>query len=138
MFSKIDLASGYHQVRIAPADVQKTAFRTRYGHFEFTVLPFGLCNAPATFHAPGQRLMNEVLHSYLDEFVIVYLDDIAIYSKPHDEHLEHLRLTLTKLRESKCAFGVDRMELQEFDFDIVHRPGHTNIVADALSRRPDY
>lgn len=113
VFSKIDLASGYHQVRIAPEDVHKTAFRTRYGHYEFTVLPFGLCNAPATF----QRLMNDTLFDYVDKFVIVYLDDICIYSPDSATHLEHLRLVLDKLREAKlvgklkkCEFGIPRME----------------------------
>lgn len=113
VFSKIDLLWGYHQVRVAPEDIPKTAFRTRYGHYEFTVLPFGLCNAPATF----QRLMNDVLMPYLDDFCIVYLDDIAIYSASPEEHLVHLEKVLTKLREhklvaklSKCEFGVDSME----------------------------
>lgn len=108
VFSKIDLQSGYHQVRIATEDIPKTAFRTRYGHFEWTVMPFGLTNAPATF----QALMNSVLRPYLYRFVLVYLDDILIYSRTPEEHAEHLRLVLTALRAhklyaklSKCAFG---------------------------------
>ena len=113
VFSKIDLVSGYFQVRIAEDDIAKTAFRTRYGHYEFTVMPFGLCNAPATF----QRMMNDILREHLDSFVIVYLDDILIYSKTKEEHAAHLRQVLTLLRQnqlyakaSKCEFGMPKTE----------------------------
>ena len=106
-FSRIDLRSGYHQVRIAEGDVPKTAFRTRYGHFEFTVLAFGLTNAPATF----MQLMHDVFRPYLDDFVIVFLDDILVYSRTENEHVEHVKTVLKTLRErklyakaSKCDF----------------------------------
>jgi hypothetical protein len=107
IFSKIDLRSGYYQVRIKEDDINKTAFRTRYGHFEFTVVPFGLSNAPVVFIC----LMNGVFREYLDKFVIVFLDDILIYSKSEEEHEHHLRMVLQVLMEhqlyaklSKCSF----------------------------------
>jgi len=113
VFSKLDLASGYHQVRMADDSIPKTAFRTRYGHFEFRVLPFGLTNAPATF----QHMMNSVLAPHLDKFALVYLDDILIYSKSVEEHKVHLAAVLSLLekhnlfaKRSKCAFGLSSVE----------------------------
>ena len=107
VLSKIDLRSGYHQLRINESDVFKTAFRTRFGHYEFIVVPFGLTNAPVVF----MNLMNNVLRKYLDQFVQVFLVDILIYSKNEKEHEEHLRIVLSYLKEhqlygklSKCYF----------------------------------
>ena len=97
VYSKIDLQSGYHQLRIKPEDVQKTAFRTRYAHYEFTVMPFGLTNAPAAF----MSLMNRVFQGCLDRFVVIFIDDILVYSRSDEEHAEHLRAVLQILREEK-------------------------------------
>ncbi|KAL4026595.1 hypothetical protein IC575_015031 [Cucumis melo] len=97
VFSKIDLRSGYHQLRIKDEDVPKTTFRSRYGHYEFIVMAFGLTNAPAVF----MDLMNRVFREFLDTFVIVFIDDILIYSKTEAEHEEHLRMVLQTLRDNK-------------------------------------
>ena len=95
VFSKIDLRFGYHQVRIKDEDIFKTAFRTRYGHYEFVVMSFELTNAPAVFMC----LMNNVMHKYLDKFVVVLIDDILIYLKSEEEHEEHLKIVLQELRQ---------------------------------------
>jgi hypothetical protein len=107
IFSKIDLRSGYHQLKIWESDIPKTTFCTRYGLYEYTMMSFGLTNAPAYF----MYLMNKVFMEYLDRFIIVFIDDILIFSKTTEEHEEHLRLVLEKLRSnqlyakfSKCEF----------------------------------
>jgi hypothetical protein len=97
VFSKIDLRSGYHQLRIRESDLPKTAFCTRYGLYEYTIMSFRLMNAPAYF----MYLMNKVFMEYLDKFVVVSIDDILIYSKIEEEHEEHLRLVLEKLRANQ-------------------------------------
>ncbi|GJW05931.1 putative reverse transcriptase domain-containing protein [Tanacetum coccineum] len=111
VYSKIDLRSGYHQLRVREEDISKTAFRTRYGHYEFQVMPFGLTNAPAVF----MDLMNRVCKPYLDRFVIVFIDDILIYSKSRKEHEGHLKLILNLLKKeelyakfSKCEFWLSK------------------------------
>ncbi|GJX78418.1 putative reverse transcriptase domain-containing protein [Tanacetum coccineum] len=113
VYSKIDLRSGYHQLRIKEEDIQITAFRTRYGHFEFQVMPFGLTSAPAVF----MDLMNRVCKPYLDKFVIVFIDDILVYSKDEEEHGKHLKIILELLKKerlyamfSKCDFWQDSVQ----------------------------
>ncbi|GBG83189.1 hypothetical protein CBR_g36805 [Chara braunii] len=105
-FSKIDLKSGYHQIEVHPDDQCKTAFRTRYGHYEFIVMPFGLTNAPATF----QRCMNDLFRPWLDRFVVVYLDDILVFSRTLEEHQGHLKQVLEKLREANFKINEKKCE----------------------------
>ena len=98
VYSKIDLRTDYHQLRVREANIPKTAFRTRYGHFEFTVMPFGLVNAPAAF----MDHMHRVFQPYLDLFVVVFMGDMLIYSKSKEDHEGHLRIVLQTLREHQC------------------------------------
>ena len=112
VFSKIDFRSGYHQLKIKAGDVPKITFRTWYGHYEFLVMPFGLTNAPAAF----MDLMNRVFKPYLDTFIIVFIDDILLYSWSKEEQTKHLRIILQILRDkqlytkfSKCAFWLEKV-----------------------------
>jgi hypothetical protein len=114
-FSKFDLRSGYHQIRVKAEDVPKTAFRTRYGHYEFLVLPFGLTNAPATF----MHLMHQTFREQLDDFVIVFLDDILVYSKTLVEHEVHVRKVLDILREQKLYAKESKCELFRTEVDFL-------------------
>lgn len=127
VFSKLDLQSGYWQIRIKEGDEPKTAFRTRYGHFEWKVLPFGLTNAPATF----QALMNRILAPYLDQFAVVYLDDILIFSKSAIEHAEHLRLVLQALQDNALYVGLDKCVFGRSEVEFL---GH---IVGAEGLRPD-
>ena len=136
VFTKLDLASGYHQIAMEETSVQKTAFRTNFGHFEFLVMPFGLCNAPGTF----QRLMNKVFAGNLNKFIAVYLDDILIFSQNLDEHWEHLRWALVQLREAKlygrlhkCEFLKDQVEYLGFEVSprgVQASPGKVRAIID--------
>ena len=123
IFSKIDLRSGYHQLRIKDVDVHKTAFRTRYGHYEFLVMPFGLTNAPAAF----MDLMNRVFRPYVDQFAVVFIDDILVHSKDRENHDTHHRVVLETLRKeqlyaklSKCEFWLNEVS---FLWHIVSKEG---------------
>lgn len=114
VFSMTDLRSRYHQLQIKNEDIPKTAFRTKYGKYKFLVMSFGQTNAPAIF----MKLMNRVFRSYLDQFIIVFIDDILIYSKSSEKHEEHLKITLQTLRDhkfyvkfNKCEFWLDKVNL---------------------------
>ena len=113
MFSKIELRSGYHQSLVKVEDVEKSAFKSRYGQYEYVVMPFGVTNAPALF----MDYMNRIFRPFLDKFVVVFIDDILIYSRTHEEHAEHLRIVLVVLREkqlfaklSKCDFWMSEVQ----------------------------
>jgi len=113
VLSKIDLRSGYHQIRVKAEDIPKTAFRTRYGYYEYQVIPFGVTNAPAVF----MDYMNRIFHPFLDFFVVVFIDDILIYSKTFEEHEKHLIVVLQILKDkklyakmSKCEFWLEEIK----------------------------
>ena len=117
MFSRIDLKSGYHQVRIVPEDIHKTAFRTTFGLYEFLVMPFGLTNAPATFN----RMMNRIFRDHR-KFVATFFDDIIIYSKDEDDHREHLSIVFQELRKNKLMVNGKK---SEFFMAEIHYLGHS-------------
>jgi len=114
VFRKIDLRSRYHQIRVKAEDVSKTAFRTRYGHYEYYVMPFGVTNAPGVF----MEYMNRIFHPYLDQFVVVFIDDILVYLKSEEEHAEHLRIMLQVLKEKRLCAKLSKCEfwLREVSF----------------------
>nr|CAD1831535.1 unnamed protein product [Ananas comosus var. bracteatus] len=125
VYSKIDLQSGYHQLEIRPKDVHKTAYRTRSGHYEFTVMPFGLTNAPTAF----MDLMNRVFRPLLDRCVVVFIDDVLVYSQSQEEHEEHLRTVLEIIRKEKLYA---KLKKREFWLSEVTFLGHV-ISGEALS-----
>ncbi|GKC91781.1 putative reverse transcriptase domain-containing protein, partial [Tanacetum coccineum] len=142
VYYKIDLRSDYHQLRVREEDILKTEFKTRYGHYEFQVMPFGLTNAPTVF----MDLMNRVCKPFLVKFVILFIDDILIYSKNKKEHEEHLKAFLELLKKeklyakfSKCEFWIPKrcwLELlSDYDCKIHYHPRKANVVDDALSRK---
>jgi hypothetical protein len=106
IFSKLDLRSDYHQVWIKDEDINKTTFRTRYGNYEFVFIPFGLTNSPATFMC----LMNNIFSEYLNKFMVVFIDDILVYSKMEEKHEEHLRIVLQMLRKHKLYANFNKCD----------------------------
>lgn len=109
IFSKLDLKTGFHQIIVSPEDVEKTAFKTKYGHFEFLVMPMGLRNSRATF----QTLMNSLFRDCIDAFMVIYLDDILIFSGTRVDHLTHLNFVLYRLKEHKFYVGMNKYELMK-------------------------
>jgi hypothetical protein len=128
VFSKIDLRSGYHQIKIRPSDIPKTAFSTRYGLYQYLVMSFGLTNAPAYF----MYLMNSVFMQELDQFVVVFIDDILIYSNNPEDHANHLHVVLQRLRDHHLYAKFSKCE---FWLDIIKFLGHT-ISCDGISVDP--
>jgi hypothetical protein len=127
IFSKLDLRSGYHQVRIKNEDINKTTFQTRYRHYEFVVIPFGLTNTPTTFMC----LMNSIFSEYLDKFVVVFIDDILVYSKMEEEHEEHLRIVLQTLRKHKLYANFDKCDFYQKEIQYLgHIISAEGIVVD--------
>nr|GEW07835.1 retrotransposon protein, putative, Ty3-gypsy subclass [Tanacetum cinerariifolium] len=139
VYSKIDLRSGYHQLSVHDEDFPKTAFRTQYGHYEFQVMLFGLTSAPAVF----MDLMNCVCKPFLDKFVIVFIDDILIYSRNEVKHEGHLKQILELLKKEELSKELDMRQcrwlelLSDYDCEIRYHPRKRNVVADALSRKTE-
>nr|GEX12908.1 hypothetical protein [Tanacetum cinerariifolium] len=125
--NKLAIKNRFHQLRIKEEDTPITAFKTRYGHFEFQVMPFGLTNALAVF----MDLMNRVCKPYLDKFVIMFIDDILVYSKDEEEHEKHLKIILELLKKERLWIKL----LSDYDCEIQYHPGKVNVVADALSQK---
>ena len=129
-FSRIDLKLGYYQIRIADGDVEKTACRTRYESYEFVVMPFGLCNAPSTFTI----LMNTIFREEMDDFVIVYIDDILVYSKTAEEHARHLEAVLGKLKDNKLYANGEKSYFAHQDIEFLGHVVTRDGIKPALRR----
>jgi len=133
VFRKIDLRSGYHQVMVKDEDMQKTTFRKRYGHYEYSVMPFGVTNAPGVF----MEYMNHIFHAYLNCFVVVFINDILKYSKSEEEHAEHLKIVFQVLKKKKLYAKLSKCEfwLSEVSFlgHIISSGGIAAAVDDGSS-----
>ena len=108
-FSKMDLKTGFHQIRVKSEDVEKSAFNKKYGQFLYLVIPMGLCNAPATF----QSLMNRIFYDCVDLFMVIYLDDLLIFSKDEESHLKHIEIVLSRLKENKLFVSPKKCEFMK-------------------------
>lgn len=129
VFSKMDLKTGFHQIRVRPEDIEKTAFNTKYGQYEFLVLHMGLCNAPASF----QSLMNSIFCDCIEDFIVVYIDDLLIYSRSEDEHLEQLRIVLDLLREHQLYVGRKKCSFMQNETEYLG----LHVSADGISVGPE-
>ena len=114
-FSKLDMKTGFHQIRVRHEDIEKTAFNTKYGQFEYPVMPIGLCNAPATF----QTLMNQIFYDCIDVFMVVYMDDLLIFSKDEKSHLEHLEIVLSRFREHELYVSPQKFEFIKTEMEFL-------------------
>ncbi len=112
VFSKMDLKTGFHQIRVRPEDIEKTAFNTRYGRYEYLVMPMGQCNGPATF----QSLMNQIFYDCIDVFMVVYMDDLLVFSKDENSHIKHLNSVLSRLRDHQLYVSPKKFEFMKLKF----------------------
>ena len=114
-FSKLDLKTGFHQIRVKPEDIEKTAFNTKYGQLEYLVMHMGLCNAPATF----QTLMNQISYDCIDVFLVVYMDDLLVFSKTEEEHFRNLETVLERLKRNELYVSPKKCEFFQTEIDFL-------------------